>query len=345
MSANLSRRGILDADMRTVGGWIADGTRWWIGELGALVPPAIAHALRPAATSVDWAPQRAAFSPEPARGKPWTVRLPANIALVRQVELPAVAPRALGTMVRLEADRLMPFPPGGPVVIAALPQSSGAPGGRQPTTIAGLAPDAARALADAIAAEPAPPRAVLAPLPGGGEIDLLPAMARAGLVPDEAGRARIWWMIVAALFALNLALITWRDMAAVDRLNDAIEAQQPALAVARRISGRIRADSALAGAVAAEREKAEPLALMARVAAALPSGVWLQRWGWQDGTLHLAGMRPPASDVAGALRRAGFATVRYADSAGDSSAEAAATPLGVPFDVVLQAPGAEKARP
>lgn len=341
----MTGRGILDADMRTVGGWLADGARWWVGELGAMVPPAIANALRPSPAMIDWAPQSAAFTSEPPRGKPWVVRLPAGLALIRQVELPAVAPRALSAMIRLEADRLMPFPPGEPVVIAALPQGSATGASRRLTTVAGLAPDAARALADAIAAEPAPPLAVLAPLPGGGEIDLLPALAKAGLIPDEASRARIWWMIVAALFALNLALIAWRDMAAVDRLNDAIEAQQPALAVARRISGRIRADSALAGAVAAERAKTEPLALMGRVAAALPSGVWLQRWGWQDGTLHLAGMRPPSADVAGALRKAGFVTVRYADSAGDSTAEAAATPLGVPFDVVLDAPGAEKAKP
>lgn len=346
MSANSSGRGILDADMRTVGGWIADAARWWVGELGAMVPPSLAGALRPSAKAVDYAPQTATFTPEPPRAKPWALHLPAGLALVRQVELPTVAPRALEAMVRLEADRLMPFPPGGPVVIAAVPRAAGAAAsGRQLTTVAGLSPDTARALAAAIAGEPVSPVAVLAPLSDGGEIDLLPALARAGLVPDESGRARIWWMVVAALFALNLALITWRDMAAVDRLNDAIEAQQPALTVARRISGRIRADSALAGAVSAEREKAEPLALMGRIAAALPQGAWLLRWGWQDGTLHLAGMRPATSDVAGALRKAGFETVRYSDSAGESTADAAATPLGVPFDVVVRAPGSEEAKP
>lgn len=341
----MTGRGILDADMRTVGGWIADGARWWVGELGAMVPPRMAQMLRPAADLISYIPEDAAFSQAPPRGKPWTVHLPDGLALVRQVELPSLAPRALDAMVRLEADRLMPFPSGGPVVIAASPQPASIAGSRQLTTVAGLLPDAALALADTISREPTGPLAVLAPLPGGGEMDLLPAIARAGLLPDEAGRARLWWLIVAALFALNLALIMWRDMAAVDRLEDAIEQQQPALAIARRITGRIRADSVLAGSVAAQRAKAEPLALMGRVAAALPTGVWLQRWGWQDGTLHLAGMRPPTSDVAGALRKAGFVTVRYADSAGDSGADAASTPLGVPFDVVLGAPGARQGKP
>ncbi|WP_421848935.1 hypothetical protein [Novosphingobium sp.] len=345
----MSGRGILDADMQTVGGWIADGTRWWLGQLRAMVPARLAEAMQPAASAVDYAPGPASFAPEPPRSKPWTVLLPPGLALVREVELPAVAPRALDAMVRLEADRLMPFPPGMAAVIAAVPETGGgaakASGGRRLTTIAGLSPDAARTLAAAIADWPTPPVAVLAPLPDGGAIDLLPALARAGLVPDEAARARLWWTIVAALFALNLALIVWRDVAAIERLNDVIEQQQPALTVARRINGRIRADTALAGSVTAERKAGEPLALMGRVAAALPPGVWLQRWGWQDTALHLAGMRPPQSDVAGALRKAGFVTVRYADSAGESGAEAAGTPLGVPFDIVVSAPGAGKARP
>ncbi len=345
----MSGRGILDADMRTLGAWIVDGTRWWLGQLQAIVPQRLAQALRPSATAVDYAPDAASFVPEPPRGQPWTLYLPHGLALVRQVELPALAPRALDAMVRLEADRLMPFPPGTDAVIAALPDagehSARSADGRRRTTVAGLYPDAAHALAEAITARQTSPAAVLVSLPEGGIIDLLPALARAGLVPDEAGRAQLWWTIVAAFFALNLALLTWRDMAAVDRLNDVIEQQQPALSVARRITGRIRADNALAGAAAAERKAAEPLALMAKVATALPPGVWLQRWGWQDATLHLAGMRPAQSDVAGALRKAGLVTVRYADSAGDSTTEAAGTPLGIPFDIIVRAPGADKAKP
>jgi hypothetical protein len=344
----MSGRGILDADMQTVGGWIADGTRWWLGQLRAMVPARLADAMQPAASAVDYAPGPATFEPEPPRGKPWTVLLPPGLALVREVELPAVAPRALDAMVRLEADRLMPFPPGMAAVIAAAPDArggaAGSSTGRRLTTVAGLSPEAARALAAAIADRPASPIAVLAPLPKGGHIDLLPALARAGLVPDEAARARLWWTIVAALFALNLALIVWRDVAAIDRLNDVIEQQQPALTIARRITGRIRADTALAGSIAAERKVGEPLALMGKAAAALPPGVWLQRWGWQDGAIHLAGMRPPQADIAGALRKAGFEPVRYADGAGDSSAETAGTPLGIPFDIVVSAPGAGKAR-
>ncbi|MBX9884356.1 MAG: hypothetical protein K2X68_05215, partial [Novosphingobium sp.] len=154
----MSGRGILDADMSTLGGWLADGTRWWLGQLRAMVPPRLAQAMRPAAADVTYAPGPASCDPEPPRGQPWTLHLPAGLALVRQVELPAVAPRALDAMVRLEADRLMPFPPGAAAVIAAVQdpagQSAKAAAGRRLTTVAGLFPDAARKLAEAITARP-----------------------------------------------------------------------------------------------------------------------------------------------------------------------------------------------
>ena len=38
----MTGRGILDADMATVGGWIARGWAWWLGELHGLIPARLA---------------------------------------------------------------------------------------------------------------------------------------------------------------------------------------------------------------------------------------------------------------------------------------------------------------
>jgi hypothetical protein len=99
--------------------------------------------------------------------------------------------------------------------------------------------------------------------------------------------------------------------------------------VAHRVIGRMRAqDRIVAGALAARRSR-EPLMLMTNVAAALPKGSWLRKFSWSGDTIRVAGFHPHGADVAGALRRGGFAVIRYGD-AGE-----APTPLGEPFDATL----------
>ena len=76
------------------------------------------------------------------------------------------------------------------------------------------------------------------------------------------------------------------------------------------------------------RAQGEPLALLARIAAALPPGVWLQRFAWDGGAeIRLAGYRPAHADVSGVLRGAGLAVTRYGD--GDATG---VSPLGQPFE-------------
>lgn len=333
----MTGRGILDADMRTVGAWIAQAARWWATQMAAMLPQGVKHAMRPHAVPVAWDPVRG-LAEAPPRTR-WSALVDPQHVLVREAVLPQLAPRVRAQLVAMEADRLMPFG-AGPHVITAEPLAAPV-GGRQRLAVVGMVPATAQALAAALRSAPVLPSAVVVLLDPVGEVDLLPSLVRCGLLPDETAVARRWWTAVAALFALNLALIAWRDAAAVEALETAVADQQPALLVARQMSARIRRADRVSDDVARERARAEPLALMGRVAQALPAGVWLQRWGWQGDTLHLAGMRPATADVSGALRRAGLPTVRYADSTGETSsaasgADSAATPLGIPFDIVVR---------
>ncbi|WP_179505182.1 MULTISPECIES: hypothetical protein [unclassified Sphingomonas] len=337
----MSGRGILDADMRTLAHWLAQAWQWWLAQLRDMTPGWLAQGLAGAAPACRYDPHAGTFGPEPGARR-WCAMLPSGLALVRHIALPRMSAAALDRMVALEADRLLPFADPQAVVAArAMMRDSDDPA-RPTVAVAGLSATAARALAEAIGAQRVLPLQVLVPLEPGAAVDILPAMVRVGLLPDARARAHRWWAAALALFALNLGLIVWRDVAALDQVNEGVATQQPALMVARRITARIRADDRVALAVIEDRARAEPLQMMGRVGAALPPGVWLQRWGWQGDTLHLVGLRPAQADVSGALRAAGFATLRYADSAGDATtqegATAAATPLGTPFDIIVRLP-------
>jgi general secretion pathway protein L len=338
----MSGRGILDANMRTLAQWMAQGLQWWLTQLRDMAPGWLTKGLAGAAPACHYDPHAGAFSPAPGMRR-WCAMLPSGLALARSIALPRMSASALDRMVALEADRLLPFADAQAVVAArSMTQQSDDPA-RQTVVVAGLSAAAASALAQAILAQPTLPLQVLVPLEQGAAVDILSAMVRVGLLPDERARARLWWVAALALFALNLGLIVWRDVAALEQVDAGVAAQQPALTVARRITARIRANDRVALTVMHDRAQGEPLQMMARAGAALPPGVWLQRWGWQGDTLHLVGLRPVQADVSGALRAAGFATLRYADSAGDAttqeSATAAATPLGTPFDIIVRLPG------
>lgn len=333
----MSARGLLDADMQTIGGWIADAARWWIGELRALVPQRLLARLAPRRRETAYDPASGAFDAVP-RGV-WAAVLPDGLALVRRVPLPPVRGRDLQRLIALDADRLMPFGEGA-MIVAGAAQSDAAAAPASGLAVAGLPMAAASALATAIAAtagaaKGCEPAAVLVPVPDGDPVDLLPALRNAGLLPDRRTSALRWWLAVAFLFALNGALLVWRDVAARDALADAVAAQQPGMNTVRQIMGRMHRADRLAAAALASRERAEPLALLARLQAALPPGAWLQRMAWTDGALRLTGFRPASADVSGALRRAGFVTVRYGDGASASDATAA-TPLGQPFEIVVR---------
>jgi hypothetical protein len=325
---------ILDADMRTIGGWIADATRWWLAELGDLLPRnwKLGTAARTAIVPYD--PDSGLFDAEETlEGK--SVVVPVSLCLNRRVEQPAMNDRDLAAMIALEADRLMPLGGSG-MIVAGRSLERDRDRGTMIVEVAGLARPAAELLCTRIAALGGTPRSVLVGEPIAGEpapVDVLPALHRANLLAAAPGAAR-WWLAVAALFVLNVGVLIWRDVAATDGLADVVAAQQPAVDAARRIRGRIAATDRIATRTLALRDAGEPLAVLARVGAALPPGVWLQRYGWERNGLRLAGYRPAKADVTGALRSAGLASVRYEDNAA-----AGDNPLGQPFELTARTRG------
>ena len=336
----MSGRGILDADMTTVGGWLAQAARWWLGEMRAMVPPAMRDRFARAAALVEYHPASGSFTRgagahggAPAAGAPVSVVLPAGLCLVRAMERPLVSERDLASMIRLEGARIMPLGEDG-MLLAARILSRDSASHRMRSEVAGLPRAAAAQLGRALNEAAWQPTHIWvgAPQPSRpAPIDLLPALRDAGLVRPASRSAGNLWLVGLFLFALNLGLLVWRDAAATAAIDDMVTQQQPAVETARRITARIRRDEAIAAATIAARRTREPLAIMARIDSALPPGTWLARLNWQGDGVRLSGYRPARADVSAALRHAGFTVAHYGDTATTGQ-----TRLGQPFELTLQ---------
>lgn len=335
---------LLDADMTTIGRMIAQGFRWWIDELAALVPP------RWRGDGGDRGPQawydgtlHAARDGRPigplaaaARG-PATILIAPDLCLTRTLDRPAVSPRDLARMLALDGDRIMPMPAGS-MLVAGRVASAAADGVHVVVEAAGLPIGVARdLLAAAAAADIVPVRVALdPPTDPAARIDFLPAMRDAGLIVGDRSVAATWWAVVAFLFALNLGLLIWRDHASVARLRQIVDAQRPAVSVARAIGARVAGADRIARASADARARHDALGMLAGVTRALPDGAWVQRLSWDGASVRLAGYRARDANVVTALRAApGFAGVRNTSS--DAVAE---VPAGQPFDVTARLTGA-----
>jgi general secretion pathway protein L len=324
----MSGRGILDTDMATLRAWITGGWRWWLDELADCVPRRWRSAARGRLAMAAWDTAEDRFEPE---RRAFALVLPAGLALRRRIDTPIMSERDLASMIALDARRLMPLGPDGAVigaqVIARTPAT-----GRMAVELAALPRPAAQAIAAAIGAAPRAPVRVWASAPdadSAAPVDLLPALGRAGLLSGDSRTAATAWAVVGFLFALNIGVLVWRDAAAVDALGAVVDQQAGAVGVAHRVIGRMHAqDRIVAGALAARRTR-EPLTIMVHVAATMPKGTWLRKFSWSGDTIRVSGFHPHGADVAGALRRGGFAVIRYGDQG------EAPTPLGEPFDATV----------
>lgn len=320
----MSGRGILDADMTTVGGWLRDGWRWWIDELAAMIPPS----WRRLGTGGQIALFDGTRVTGAEAGRTAAIRLAPDLCLVRTIERPAMGERDLAAMLALDADRIMPMPAETMVVAARIVAREAT---RMTVRVAALPRERAIALASATAAAGViPSRVFLAD--GDDAIEFLPALRASGLMAIRRGAARAWWGAVAFLLLLNIALLVWRDSARTQRLEDLVEAQRPAVAASRTIAARVQNGQRAARVVLARRRSRDPLWLLGQVSTALPPGAWVQRFGWDGETLKLAGYRPRNANVVAALRATpGFVEVRNTSS--DTVAE---IPAGQPFDVTAR---------
>ncbi|WP_375287653.1 hypothetical protein, partial [Sphingomonas sp.] len=261
-------------------------------------------------------------------GQAVAIALDPALALVRTVERPAMGERDLDRLLAFDAERIMPLPAEAMVVASHIDRREGS---AMQIAVAALPLARAEALATAVTAASVRPARVLLERPEGA-IDFLPALRRAGFFAQNRSAARGWWAAVAFLFALNLAMIVWRDVARTDRLEETVAQQQPAVAIARAMANRVRGGQRVARVSLARRAAFDPLGVLARVSTALPAGAWVQRYNWYGDTLKIAGYRPRNANVVTALRAApGFVEVRNTSS--DTVAE---IPAGQPFDVTAR---------
>lgn len=329
----MAGRGILDADMATLGRWIADGVRWWIDELAGMVPARWRRQAGEGGARLVLAPDLAlpVDAPMFADRGPATIVLPRARSLIRRIERPAVSDRDLPRMLAFEADALLPFP-AAEALVAGRIAGAGSDAGRAIIEVAGLPRGDGAIVAERLAAAGVEPGRVVLEEPPGPlpPFDFAPAMRAAGLLPPHRQTARLVWAVVGFLFLLNIGLVIWRDVARVDRLEAIVAAQRPAVDAARRISGRIRADRTTVERTVALRRTRDPIAGMALVAGVLPPGAWLQRYEWSAAGVRLTGYRPRGADVVGALRR----SQRFQSVKSASRETQPEVPAGQPFDLV-----------
>ena len=335
---------LLDADMTTLAQALKDGARWWVDELNAMLPGwaqrerkaisgLVAHYgadgnLRFEGDSAPLGPVDTGQAPRPA-----TILIPETLCLVRQVALPTMRRGDMRKLVMLDLDRLMPFAIDSAYADVA-PTGTVSADGKADAAIAALPKAQVKAVYAAALDAGLAPRAIgIADSDDASlRFDFLPGLVEDGLATQTRSGAAFWWWLLAALFALNLGALIYRDVQSVSQLAALVESQQPTANAARRLALRIANEEGIRGELLARRERDNALAALAFVTRSVPSGVWIQRYSWNGETLRLSGYKQGNVDVVAALRKSGgFASVRASTS--DVAAESA---TGQPFDVTAE---------
>lgn len=332
---------ILNADMATLRRWTLDGWAWWLAELRGLLPPGLLARLhrdgsvvaQPDGDGFVLVERGAVRRADPAHAVSAAVVLPAGDCLVRDVRLPVLGRADLDRMLRFDLDRLMPFPAGTALVAVEPGVADGS--GFQQVTFAALPRARAQAVVDAAATQGITARRLAIGVPGAVRFDFLPAL-RSGAGTTAATPARRWWLAVALLFALNLALLVVRDIQSLHSLEELVGAHGTTATTARRMRAQLVAEDAARRDWVAQRAATDPLALLSDLTRALPDSAWVQRLGWDGAQLRLTGFKRGGVDIIAPLRALPrFAAVR---AAGNDVATAQA--VGEPFDITAQAPAA-----
>ncbi len=337
----MAGRGILDADMATLARSLRRGWLWWTGELALLVPRpwrdgnaaagVLAEPPELPGQAFRLSRRGRAIAPGTSPRGRVMLALPVGDVLVREVAVPAtLGPADLRRMLALDIDRLTPLDAAAVFfdVARSAPDTA-----RLAVVKRGRATDALAAAAAAGLS----PAALCIVEDGRPRFDFLPSLRAAGVAPARGAVRERWWAAVGVLALANVATLVLRDRADVGALADAVEAQQPELAVATAARTRVAGERARRAGIAARRARAEPLAALAAVTAALPGGAWVQRYAWDGRTVRLIGYQRGAIDLAAALRRA----PRLTDVRASTSDVPAQLEAGQPFDVtaVLRQPG------
>ncbi|CAM8663164.1 PilN domain-containing protein [Sphingobium sp. H39-3-25] len=334
----MNSKRILNADMATIGRWIASGIRWWVAELEQLLPARLRHARSDglghyrfadgALTPVADGKKGASTGPHP--GERVAVIVSRSESLARVIERPSLNDRDLQRMASFEGDGLLPFP-SGTTIIAARRVGSTADPAKMRVEIAGLPLETARRIAETIADAKVVAVRIFVEnnRTAASPLDFAPAMHEAGLIARPRSATPLVWAVVACFVVLNTGLFIWKDVRSVERLEQVVQEQQPAVTVAKTITRRTGQDETLVARSLAKRRDHDAIGGLAAISEAIPQGAWLQRYVWDGTSVKITGYKPPRTDIAGELRRSGaFADVRAMND--EIQAE---VPAGEPFDI------------
>jgi Tfp pilus assembly protein PilN len=330
----MSSVNLLDADMATLGRWARSGFDWWVEELAGLVPSHQRRWISPRATTIAHFDGTSLILSRhgmpiaaPRPGLPVTLTIPSGRALVRTVSLPRLGKADLARLVTLEAERLLPFAPGTALIdFESEPRRDEA---RQSVTLAAIPVAAAdRGLAAAQDAGLDVRRLAIANAAGGPRFDMLPAWRRHHAIEANSAR-RIWWGLVAFAVVLNLAAFVARDVSNLRELEAQVAAHGETATLARQLRARVLGEDRRRRDLVARRHSHDPLPVLAAVTAATPDGAWVHRLAWDGQQLRIAGFKPAAADITGALRRSPL----FAGARSGGTEVGAATATGQPFDI------------
>lgn len=323
---------ILQADMATLGRWGREGWRWWLGELAGMVPARLRLAPRALLVApgenggwVRLGREGAALSAR-ERGQA-TIALPPTDVQLLTIDAPPLGPAETRQMIAFDLDRLTPFPPGTAIFdYEKLPRGDA---DRDRVLIGVMPEERARARLDQAERDGVRPvRMAMIAADGTPHFDFLPMLREA----KASGSATRWWVAVAALFLANVAMLVWRDMAAVEALRAAVEEQAPAANTAKMLERRIVQEDRRRARIAVQRVRQDPLRLLDMLGAALPAGVYVQRLTWEGDALRLAGYAPEGVDVQDLLLGGPLVRDIQANDM-EAVAQASGTGQPVPFDI------------
>lgn len=337
---------ILNADLKTIAGWLRGGFAWWVGELAGLVPERLRQGARrraPWTARVDadgevtlWRDGRPtqALPPSPTAGWRADLVLPSRAALVRDLEAPRLSSADLRLMLSANMDRLTPFPAERvyfDAPVAAKPGEAGVLAGRLAVAPRERVLDAlSRTRALGLDVE----RVMVEDGAQGAAFDLMPAV-RADQGGGGVRRRTIWWGACAGLVALNVAAAIVMDARDVRRLEAAVEADQPKVAAAQRLRETVTREQAARLAVLTRRSQGEPLRIVDAVSKVLPDGQWAHRLEWNGRAVRIVGFKTQDFDVAAALAR----TPALSSPRSLLADMPVKTAAGVePFDVIADSP-------
>ncbi len=321
---------LLNSDMTTLSREARRGLEWWLRELRAMLPGQLGGAREQLGAVHRLGPGDRIIAASSASHTADTLVIPGDICLERSLALPAMREADLRALVELDADRILPVAPSSLVIGVQPGGPSAAQAGMIDVVVGALPLERAQRIAAQLAEVGLAPRRI-GPLDETGErlaFDLAPAMRAAGLLPPRQRVAPFWWGAVAALVLLNIGVAVLQDQRQVNRAQELVDAQAPALNVVRRIEDRLRDNAAKVSNLAARRERQQPQRVLARLSAVMPKASWIQHFEWDGTQIRVSGYAAKGVNVIASIKASGaFARVRASRS--EALAETAA---GAPFD-------------